>query len=107
MSVWAEDGRQSAWLDRAGRWPGFWHGFPTPYTSLDDLIFIMSTPEHEECSGFEGGSSVCAEYDMEVLMSERAPLWPVVPSLLYGAFLAGEARDARILVIMFDTSVDG
>jgi hypothetical protein len=86
----------------------------------------MSTPEHEECSCFEGGSSVCAEYDMEVLMSERAhtvlefmraaverygdagqPLWPVVPSLLYGAFLAGEVRDARILVIMFDTSVDG
>jgi hypothetical protein len=35
------------------------------------------------------------------------PLWPVVPSSLYGAFLAGEARDARILVITFDASVDG
>jgi hypothetical protein len=59
------------------------------------------------------------DWDMEVRMSERArtalefmrtaverygdagqPLWPVVSSL-YGAFLAGEARDARILVITF------
>ena len=35
------------------------------------------------------------------------PLWPVVPSSLYGAFLAGEERDARILVITFDASVHG
>jgi hypothetical protein len=35
------------------------------------------------------------------------PLWPVVPSSLYGAFLAGEAREVRILVITFDASVDG
>ena len=35
------------------------------------------------------------------------PLWPVVPSSLYGAFLAGEERDARNLVITFDTSVHG
>jgi hypothetical protein len=30
-----------------------------------------------------------------------------VPSSLYGAFLAGEAKEARILVITFDASVDG
>ncbi len=66
------------------------------------------------------------DWDMEVRMSERAraalefirtaverygdagqPLWPVVPSSLYGAFLAGEAKEARILVITFDASVDG
>jgi hypothetical protein len=35
------------------------------------------------------------------------PLWPVVPSSLYGAFLAGEAKDARILLITFDSSIDG
>ena len=35
------------------------------------------------------------------------PLWPVVPSSLYGAFLAGEAKEARILIITFDASVDG
>jgi hypothetical protein len=33
------------------------------------------------------------------------PLWTVVPSSLYGAFLAGEERDASILVITFDASV--
>jgi hypothetical protein len=29
---------------------------------VDDLIFIMSTPEHGECDGFEGGCAVCGEY---------------------------------------------
>ena len=29
---------------------------------VDDLIFIMSTPEHGECAGFEDGCEVCAEY---------------------------------------------
>ena len=35
------------------------------------------------------------------------PLWPVVPSSLYGAFLAQEETDARVLVITFDASVHG
>jgi hypothetical protein len=35
------------------------------------------------------------------------PLWPVVPSSLYGAFLAGEVTEVRILVITFDASVAG
>jgi hypothetical protein len=66
------------------------------------------------------------DWDMKARMSERArtakefmrtamerygdagqPLLPVVPSSLYGAFLAGEAKKARILVIPFDASVDG
>jgi hypothetical protein len=66
------------------------------------------------------------DWDMTVRMSEQArtalefmriamerygdagqPLWPVVPSSLYGAFLAGKATEARILVITFDASVDG
>ena len=66
------------------------------------------------------------DWDMEVRMSERArtalefmrtaveryggagqPLWPVVPSSLYGAFLAGKAREALILVITFNASLDG
>jgi len=29
---------------------------------VDDLIFIMQTPEHGDCNGFEGGCEVCAEY---------------------------------------------
>jgi hypothetical protein len=29
---------------------------------VDDLIFIMSTPEHGECAGFVGGCPVCTEY---------------------------------------------
>ena len=66
------------------------------------------------------------DWDRELQVSERArralefmraaldrygsagqPLWPVVPSSLYGAFLAGEEREARILVITFDASVHG
>ena len=38
---------------------------PTPVhvaAWVDDLIFIMSTPEHGECAGFEGGCAVCVEY---------------------------------------------
>jgi hypothetical protein len=35
------------------------------------------------------------------------PLWPVEPSSLYGAFLAGEERDSRTLVITFDASIHG
>jgi hypothetical protein len=34
------------------------------------------------------------------------PLWPVALSSMYGAFLAGEAMDVRILVITLDASVD-
>ncbi len=64
------------------------------------------------------------DWDQELRVSERArralefmrtamekygdvgqPLWPVLPSSLYWAFLAGEERDARILVITFDASV--
>jgi hypothetical protein len=64
-------------------------------------------------------------WDMEVRMSERAraalefmciavaiygesgqPPWPVALSSLYGAFLAGGAKSARILAITFDASVD-
>jgi hypothetical protein len=26
---------------------------------VDDLIFVVSTPEHEECAGFVGGCPVC------------------------------------------------
>ena len=35
------------------------------------------------------------------------PLWPVVPSSLYGALLAREETDTRFLVITFDASVHG
>ncbi len=28
---------------------------------VDDLIFIMSTPEHGDCVGFEGGCAMCGE----------------------------------------------
>ncbi len=63
------------------------------------------------------------DWDQELRVSERArralefmrtamekygdvgqPLWPVVLSSLYGAFLAGKELDARILVITFDAS---
>jgi hypothetical protein len=66
------------------------------------------------------------DWEMEVRMSKRARaalefmriaverygdegqlLWPIVPSSLYGVFLAGDAKVSRILVITFDASVDG
>ncbi len=41
---------------------------------------------------------------MEKYGNAGQPLWPVVLSSLYGAFL-GEERDARIWVITFDTEL--
>jgi hypothetical protein len=40
---------------------------------VDDMIFIMSTPEHGECAGFEGGYSVCAEFHGRALKVQE--LW--------------------------------
>ncbi len=44
---------------------------------------------------------------MEKYSDVGQPLWPVVQSSLYGAFLEGEERDPHILVITFDASVHG
>ena len=52
------------------------------------------------------GAGVQAQRDEEVLESRSARV-PVAPSSLYGSFLAGDERDARVLVITFDTSVHG
>ena len=38
---------------------------------VDDLIFIMSTPEHGACEGFAGGCRVCAEYHGRALEVQR------------------------------------
>ena len=49
---------------------------PTPVhvaAWVDDLIFIMKTPEHGECAGFEGGCPVCQEYHDRALDVQR--LW--------------------------------
>lgn len=35
------------------------------------------------------------------------PIWPVVASSLYGAFMSGDVMDVRVLVITFDASVHG
>jgi hypothetical protein len=40
---------------------------------VDDLIFIMSTPEHGECAGFEGGCATCKEYHGRALAVQQ--LW--------------------------------
>ena len=40
---------------------------------MDDLIFIMSTPEHGECAGFVGGCPVCTEYHGRALKVQE--LW--------------------------------
>ena len=44
---------------------------------VDDLLFIMSTPEHGACDGFAGGCRVCAEYhgrafEVQRLRKEKA-----------------------------------
>ncbi len=44
---------------------------------------------------------------MEKYGNPGQSLWPVVLSSLYGAFLAGEECDVRILVIDLDASVHG
>ncbi len=86
----------------------------------------------ETCTGLMAVPSLDEEkeaefvWDRGLLFSERAsralefmrtatekhgnvsqPLWPVVPGSLHGAFLAGEDRDARFLVIAFDASMHG
>jgi hypothetical protein len=43
---------------------------------VDDLIFIMSTPEHGERAGFVGGCPVCTEYHGRALKVQELP-WPV------------------------------
>ena len=43
----------------------FFARLPTPVhvaAWVDDLIFIMNTPEHGDCAGFEGNCPVCVEY---------------------------------------------
>jgi hypothetical protein len=40
---------------------------------VDDLIFVMNTPEHGDCPGFEGGCEVCAEYHGRAL--EVQAMW--------------------------------
>jgi hypothetical protein len=43
---------------------------------VDDLIFIMSTPEHGECASLEGGCPVCMEYHGRALKVQE--LWHVI-----------------------------
>ena len=40
---------------------------------VDDLIFIMSTPEHGDCAGSVGGCPVCTEYHGRALKVQE--LW--------------------------------
>ena len=42
---------------------------------VDDLIFIMSTPEHGPCEGFGGGCRVCAEYHGRAFKLEVQRFW--------------------------------
>ncbi len=47
---------------------------------VDDLIFIMATPEHSECAGFEGGCAVCGEYYGRALKVQE--MWQAKARLL-------------------------
>ncbi len=42
---------------------------------VDDLIFIMATPVHGECAGFEGGCAVCGEHYGRALKVPRQEMW--------------------------------
>ena len=44
---------------------------------------------------------------LERLGTAGQPLWPVVASSLYGAFLDGRLSGVRVLVITYDASVFG
>ena len=39
---------------------------------VDDLLFSMSTPEHAECAGFDGGCAVCIEAHSKALEVQEA-----------------------------------
>ena len=101
--------------------------FATAKRSLSQLMHGRETGAGPvEVPSLDAKKELEFDWDMEVRMSERArtalefmrtaveryggagqPLWPVVPSSLYGAFLAGKAREALILVITFNASLDG
>jgi hypothetical protein len=54
----------------------FFARLPTPVhvaAWVDDLIFVMRTPPHGDCAGFEGGCEVCAEYQGRALRVQE--LW--------------------------------
>ena len=44
---------------------------------------------------------------MESYSADGQPIWPLVPSSVYGAFLSGRLRWLRILVITYDASIHG
>ena len=44
---------------------------------------------------------------MDTYGTAGQPIWPVAASSLYGAFMAGDMVDARVLVITFDASIHG
>jgi hypothetical protein len=52
---------------------------------VDDLIFIMSTPKHGECAGFEGGCAVCEDYygralKVQAMWQQKARALNILPS---------------------------
>jgi hypothetical protein len=53
---------------------------------VDDLIFIMATPEHGECAGYEGGCAVCGEYYGRALKVQE--MWQAKARLLNIQLLA-------------------
>ena len=68
---------------------------------VDDLIFVRSTPSFAGAVSPRGGGTGPGR-----VRTGRAGC-AIVPSSLYGAFLAREETDARVLVITFDASVHG
>jgi hypothetical protein len=59
---------------------------------IDDLIFIMSTAEHGECNGFEGGCAVCGEYYGRALKVQE--MWQAKASVLNIPLSARATRSA-------------
>ena len=58
---------------------------------VDDLIFVISTPEHGECTGFEGGCEVCAEYHGRALKVQE--IWQERATRLANGGVHGVAID--------------
>ena len=108
------------------------YGYAIPFVavaapSLSQLMHDRETGTGPvEVPALEAEKEMEFDWDQEVQVSARArealefmrvalerycavgqPLWPVVPSSLYGAFLAWEETDTLVLVITFDASVHG
>ena len=70
---------------------------------VDDLIFIMSTQEHGDGAGFEGGCEVCAEYHVRALKVQE--MWQE-KTLLHNIQLSAKGHPVGQLGVFTGVAID-